>query len=52
MLLENFFKKNNDNKSIICIENTFIKINEEHSSNLDDTQKIRVFTKNDLSINL
>ena len=40
-----FFKKNNDNKSIICIENTFIKINEEHSSNLDDTQKIRVFQK-------
>ena len=38
-----FFKKNNDNISIICLEDTFIKINEEYSSNLDNTQKIRVF---------
>lgn len=38
-----FFKKNNDNISIICLKDTFIKINEEQSSNLDDTQKIRVF---------
>lgn len=40
-----FFKKNNDNISIICLVDTFIKINEEHSTNLDNTQKIRVFKK-------
>ena len=34
------FIKNNEN--IICIQNTYIKINKQHSNNLENNQKIKV----------